>query len=140
LANPSWKPNLKLLSSAVTEILWGTPQFLGAPLAQGSARFSSGCDIMMGLGKPKLCTKFQVVAEILKGNPQILGSSLAQSHTRFFFWWDLVVVLGKLQPLAKFEVSGFIYYGNIREFVFKRQIRSLSHPLGELRVTYGLHL
>jgi len=28
------------------------------------------------------------------------------------------------------EVAGFIYYGNIKEFVFKRQIRFLSHPLG----------
>jgi len=30
---------------------------------------------MMGLGKPKLLTKFEVVAEILKGKPQILGNS-----------------------------------------------------------------
>jgi len=48
--------------------------------------------------------------------------------------------LGKLQLRAKFEVAGFIYYGNIREFVFKRQIRFLSHPLGELGVIYGLLL
>ena len=27
--------------------------------------------------------------------------------------------LAKPQRLAKFEVAGFIYYGNIREFVFK---------------------
>jgi len=27
--------------------------------------------------------------------------------------------LGKPQRLARFEVAGFIYYGNIREFVFK---------------------
>ena len=27
--------------------------------------------------------------------------------------------LGKLQRFAKFEVADFIYYGNIREFVFK---------------------
>jgi len=26
---------------------------------------------------------------------------------------------GKPQRLAKFEVAGFIYYGNIKEFVFK---------------------
>jgi len=31
--------------------------------------------------------------------------------------------LGKPQLHAKFEVAGFIYYGNIRESVFKRQIR-----------------
>ena len=46
--------------------------------------------------------------------------------------------LGKPQQHAKFEVAGFIHYGNIRESVFKRQIRFLSHPLD--RVTYRLHL
>jgi len=30
---------------------------------------------------------------------------------------------GKPQLLAKFEVAGFIYYGNIREAVYERQIR-----------------
>jgi len=30
---------------------------------------------------------------------------------------------------AKFEVAGFIFYGNIREFVFKRQIRFWGYPL-----------
>ena len=44
------------------------------------------------------------------------------------------------QLLAKFEVADFIHYGYIREFVFKRQICFLSHDLGELGVTYGLHL
>jgi len=47
---------------------------------------------------------------------------------------------GKPHLLAKFEVAGFIYYENIRQFVFKLQIRLLSHPLWELAVTYGLHL
>jgi len=47
--------------------------------------------------------------------------------------------LGKPQLHAEFEVAGFIYYGNIRESVFKLQIRFLSRPLGELEVTYGLH-
>ena len=48
--------------------------------------------------------------------------------------------LGKPLLRVKFEVTGFIYYGNIRKSVFKRQIRYLIHPLGELGVTYGLHL
>jgi len=30
-----------------------------------------------------------------------------------------MMVLGKPQRLAKFEVAGLIYYGNIKEFVFK---------------------
>jgi len=48
--------------------------------------------------------------------------------------------LGKQQMHAKFEVAGFIYYGNMTESVFKRQIRFLSHGLGELGVTYRLYL
>jgi len=47
--------------------------------------------------------------------------------------------LAKLQLRAKIEVAGFVYYGEIREFVFKRPASFLSHPLGELGVTYGLH-
>jgi len=46
---------------------------------------------------------------------------------------------GKPQRHDKFEVADFIYSGNIMEFVFKRQIRFLSHRLGELGVTNGLH-
>jgi len=41
--------------------------------------------------------------------------------------------LGKPQLLAKFEVSGFIYYGNIREFVFRRQIRFFERPFKGIR-------
>ena len=48
--------------------------------------------------------------------------------------------LGKPQLHANFEIAGFICYGNIRKSDFKRQIRFLSHSLGELGVTYGLHL
>jgi len=40
--------------------------------------------------------------------------------------------LGKPQRHAKFEVAGFIYYGNIKESVFKRQIGLLGHLLGSL--------
>jgi len=34
-----------------------------------------------------------------------------------------MMCLGKPQLRAKFEIAGFIYYGNIRESVFKGQIR-----------------
>ena len=40
--------------------------------------------------------------------------------------------LGKLQLYDKFEVAGFICYGNIRKFVFKRQIRFSCNPSGEV--------
>jgi len=48
--------------------------------------------------------------------------------------------LGKPQLHAKFQVAGFMYYGNIRDFVYKRQIRFLGCNLGELGVMYGLPL
>ena len=38
------------------------PQILEIPLAQGHAHFSSECNFMMGLGKPKLHTKFEVAS------------------------------------------------------------------------------
>ena len=41
--------------------------------------------------------------------------------------------LSKPQLQDKFEVAGFIYYGNIRESVYKRQIRFFEPPFGELR-------
>jgi len=67
---------------AVTEILKGNSRYVGAFLTQGHAHFSSECGFMVGLGKPKLCTKFEVasfsVAEMLIGKPQISGNSLAQ--------------------------------------------------------------
>jgi len=34
--------------------------FGGASLAQVHGRFSSGCGFMVGIDKPKLCTKFEV--------------------------------------------------------------------------------
>jgi len=48
--------------------------------------------------------------------------------------------LGKLQRLAKFEVAGFIYYGNIREFIFKNWDKpNWENPLlfGETDFTVG---
>ena len=60
LANPSCVLNLKLLTSAVAQILKGNPKRLGASLAQGYAHFFSGCGFMMGLDKPKVHGKFEV--------------------------------------------------------------------------------
>ena len=35
---------------------------MGASLTQRQAHFSYGCDFMMDLCKPKLCTKFEVAS------------------------------------------------------------------------------
>jgi len=53
---------LKSLPSVIAEILKGDPKLCGAVLAQGHAHFSYGCNFMMGLGKPKLHTKFEVAS------------------------------------------------------------------------------
>ena len=91
----------------------GTLKFWRAPLAQGHAHFYFGCDFMMGLCTPKLCTIYEfaspAIAETLLGNPNIWGVSLAQGHVPFFFWWDVIMRLGKPQLRAKFEFAGFIY-------------------------------
>ena len=99
---------------------------------------------MMGLGKPQLLAKFVVASfsrcRNIKGKQKFWGAPLAQGHTHFSSGCDFMMGLGKPQLLAKFVVAGFICCGSIREFVFKRQIRFLSHPLGELGVTHGLYL
>ena len=63
---------------------------MGASLTHDDAHFSSGCGIMVGLGKPKLCTKFEVanpaVAEILWENPKFWGAPLAHGHPHLFVW------------------------------------------------------
>jgi len=96
---------------------------------------------MMGLGKPNLKSPALAVAVILEGKPQISGNSPSPGpHPVFFIVGFDDGLWQTLQLHAIFEVAGFINYGSIRESVFKRQIRFLSHPLGQLGVTYGLHL
>jgi len=50
-----------------------------ASLTKGHAYFSSGCGFMVGLGKPKLCTKLEVAIFShyvnIEGKPPNLGSS-----------------------------------------------------------------
>jgi len=127
----------------------GNCKYSGASLVQGHDHFSSGCGFMVGLGKPKLCTKFEVpiaspkywILKYWSGTSKFWGTPLAQGHVHFSPACDFMMGLGKPQLRAKFEIAGFIHYGNIKEFVFKRQIRFLSHHLGELwELTYGLHL
>jgi len=62
LGKPHCASNLKSLAPAIAEILYENPKILGAPLAQGQPAFSFGCDFMMGIGKPKLSTKFEVAS------------------------------------------------------------------------------
>jgi len=74
LANPTRLPILKSLPSVIAGLLKENSQIWGAPLAQGDAHFSSACDFMMALGKPKLRTKFEVAnfsrCRNIKGEPQ----------------------------------------------------------------------
>jgi len=50
MANPSYIPNLKSLTSAVAEILKGNPQICGSSPAHGHMHFFFCWDLMMGLG------------------------------------------------------------------------------------------
>jgi len=77
---------------------------MGASLTQGHTYFSSGCNFMMGLGKTKLCTKFEIArfsccvnivnAEILLENPKIWRKSRSLRPPPLFplgviLWWAL---------------------------------------------------
>jgi len=60
----------------------GKPKYIGTSLTQGQANVSSGCGFMVGLGKPKLCTKFEVASFShcvnIKGKPpKFWGTPLA---------------------------------------------------------------
>jgi len=61
---------------------------MGAPLVQGHAHFSYGCGFMVGLGKPKLCTKFEVASFShsvnIEGELQILGTSPSRGPNPLF--------------------------------------------------------
>jgi len=101
---------LKSLVSAVAEILQGTPKCLEElPWLKVTLSFSFGCDFMMGLGKPKLCTKLEVASfsrcRNIRGNPKFWGAPLAQRHTHFSFGWAFIIGLGKPQLHAKFELQ-----------------------------------
>jgi len=77
----------------------------------------------MGLGNPGLVPNLKslasAIAEILNKKPLISGCFANPEPHPLFFQWDLMMGLGKPQLHAKFEVDGFIYYGNIRQSVFK---------------------
>jgi len=50
----------KTRNSANAEIIKGNPKYMGASLAQNQDHFTSECGFIVGVGKPKLCTKFEV--------------------------------------------------------------------------------
>jgi len=80
---------------------------------------------------PNLKSLASAVVEILKGKPRI---SVAPQHRATPTFLLVGFDDGPWQTEAARQVAGFTCYGNIRKSVFKRQIRFLSHPLGELGV------
>ena len=79
---------------------------------------------MVGLNKPKLCTKFEDFSFShyvnIEGERQIFGNSPSpRPRSPFFSACNFMMGLGKPQLLVKFKVAGFISYRNIRQFVFK---------------------
>jgi len=77
-------------SAAVAEILKGNPKYMGASPIQCHANFFSGCGFTVGLGKPKLCTKFEVPSFShcvnIEVEPQNLGSSPRPRPCSLFLW------------------------------------------------------
>jgi len=73
---------------------------------------------MMGLSKPKLCTKLEVanstIVLILKETPKFSGAPLAQGHDHFSSECDFIIGLGKLKLCTKFEVASFSHCKNIK--------------------------
>jgi len=90
---------------------------MAASLTQGHAHFCSGCGFVVGLGKPKLCTKFEVASFSrcvnIEGNPQILGSSPSLGPRPPFPLCEFMMGLGKPDLHAKFEVASPSHCRNI---------------------------
>jgi len=70
--------------------------------------FRPGCDFMMGLAKPKQCTKFEMASFShcvnIEEEHQILGSFPGPGPRPLFSACDFMMGLGKPQLRAKFEV------------------------------------
>jgi len=64
LGKPQRQAKFDVASFSRCKNIKGEPQIYGYPLAQGHARFSSGCDFMMGLDKLQLYAKFEVAGFI----------------------------------------------------------------------------
>jgi len=62
---------------------------MGASLTQSHAHFSYRCGFMVGLGKPKLCTKFEIASFShcvnIEGSLTFWGAPIAQGHAHLFF-------------------------------------------------------
>ena len=106
--------------SQVAQLLKGNSKFFEAPWRWPCSLlpFAFRCGFLIGLGKPKLYTKFKFTTfshyRDIKKDPQILGSFRTQSYAHFFFWCDFMLNLGKPQWIANFEVASFSRCRNIK--------------------------
>jgi len=104
LANPTSLPILKSLPSVVAEILKVNTKFGKLPQPRATPNFSSGCNFMMALGKPKVHTKFEVAifsrCRNIKGNPKILGS-FPSPGLRPFFPLGIILIFALANPSCK---------------------------------------
>jgi len=88
-ANSRCMPNLKLLASAVTQILKGNPKIFGRSSSPWPCPlFPLDVILWWPLANPSCTPNLKslasVVAEILEGKPQILGSSPSQGPHPLF--------------------------------------------------------
>ena len=100
------------------EYLKETHTFFEAPQTRAMPTFVFRCDFTIGLGKPKLYTKFRFARfshyRNTKRDPQIFGSSRSPELRPLFSVCGFVMSLGKPQLRAKLEVASFSRCRNIK--------------------------
>jgi len=91
---------------------------MGASLTPNHANFSFGCDFMVGLGKPKQCTKLEVPSFSrcvnIKAKHQNFEELLyPKAITTFSCGCDFCYGLWQIKLCTKFEVARFSQCANI---------------------------
>jgi len=91
---------------------------LGAALAEGQANFLSWCGFMLGLSKPKLCTKFELPSFSHCVNIEVEHQNIGElpsPRPSLSSGCDFMMGFGKPKLCTKFEVTSFSHCVNIAE-------------------------
>jgi len=90
---------------------------MGVSITQNHAHFSSGFGFIVGLGEPKLCTKFEVPSfnhcVNIEVEPQNFGElPQPKAMPTFSYGCDFMMGLGKPKLCTKLEVASFSHCVN----------------------------
>jgi len=91
---------------------------MGASITQGHAYIFSGCDFMVGLGKPKLCNEFEISSFSHCVNIEVEPHNFGElpkpkAMPTLSCECDFMMGLGKPKMYTKFEVASFSHCVNI---------------------------